>query len=403
MDAALHEILDRALFAGGSQLRRGELVSADAEGNRLLAELLTANYLARAPQNRYSVTEEGRLAWEAEAPEERRRQWREYKANELQRTLAECLQVVEQQAQREKALTAAQRRKYAAPLALALERKLIAPDEKEHRYHLRPAGKELLLAQLPPRVQLQELQRLHQELYDRWRAAQQSLQDQFDRYQEQAGASRRTAEQLSARVEQARAEYAESLRQLQLQAEVLEAAQHLEESIVRAGQNALQAVQQASAHGEQLADQVRRQLLQQQVEQEDFRHVFQNRLAVVRGEITPGDSKSAVDITSSLNPEVPETAVWAATLQAYERLRREREPVKLPELTDAVLLAVYGLTDEALDQFLLHWEQQGKLQLLPLADTAEDRAAEGIPSSRGLLFFVQLTPAAAADPAAAGG
>jgi hypothetical protein len=101
---------------------------------------------------------------------------------------------------------------------------------------------------------------------------------------------------------------------------------------------------------------------------------------------------------------VPEAEVWAATLQAYERLRQEHDPVKLPELTDAVLLQVYGLTDEALDQFLLHWEQEGKLQLVPLADVSrEDRSAEGIPSSRGLLFYVQLAPDAVAASATPGG
>jgi hypothetical protein len=87
--------------------------------------------------------------------------------------------------------------------------------------------------------------------------------------------------------------------------------------------------------------------------------------------------------------------VWDATHRAYDHLRRETIRiggiVKVPELTDAVQKAVPGLTPAAFHDLLQKWQQEDRLTLQLCNDPRlEPRAAEGIQSPRGLLFYVQM-------------
>jgi len=91
----------------------------------------------------------------------------------------------------------------------------------------------------------------------------------------------------------------------------------------------------------------------------------------------------------------PEQEIWDATREVHAKLReatlRLGGIVKFPELSDAVVSTVPGLTPKQFQAQLLKWHADGRLVLQVCNDRyLEPRADEGIESPRGLLFYVHL-------------
>ena len=67
------------------------------------------------------------------------------------------------------------------------------------------------------------------------------------------------------------------------------------------------------------------------------------------------------------------------------------ELIKVPNLTDRVRAEVPGVTAARFHDLLRLWQSEDRLVLQVCNDPhVEPRSAEGIPSSRGLLFYVEM-------------
>src|SRR5262245_59406987 len=104
MDDVLFSALDRMVEAGGQKLAKAVVVGglATKPANALLAELEKHQYV-RKDGSKFSLTDEGRRAWEQRAGEARKRERRD-------RAVAAFLEAV--RGQSGKALTAAQKKQF---------------------------------------------------------------------------------------------------------------------------------------------------------------------------------------------------------------------------------------------------------------------------------------------------
>jgi hypothetical protein len=109
------------------------------------------------------------------------------------------------------------------------------------------------------------------------------------------------------------------------------------------------------------------------------------------------------DTLTSAPPPPDESYLWRVTYSAYEKILaespRQRGPVQIPQLTDAVRFSFPTMTPVEFHAFLQEWRREDKLKLQPCPEPCpEPRAEEGIPTDDGLLFYVTLTAPLDAPP-----
>jgi hypothetical protein len=145
-----------------------------------------------------------------------------------------------------------------------------------------------------------------------------------------------------------------------------------------------QNVEAEAARLQEREEKLQQALARQREELEEFRKEFDSRLKDLGG-------RTSAEPATAPAAEVLEGFAWEATKSAHADLRGRGIPVKLPELSDEVIKHVPGLSPERFRELLQRWQDADRLVLQRCSDpTVEPRATEGIRSTRGLLFYVQM-------------
>jgi DNA-binding MarR family transcriptional regulator len=394
MGLTVFQVLDKAIEAGGTNLAGKDIAGTAKAAASLLDEMSSSGLLdksaGRSPK--YTVTPKGREAWEREAPEDRRRQVERQEKERRRQAMADFLAAVEKK--QGKALTRTELPRFPVSVRQeACDRKLVEPGAKENSYRLLPAGEEMLLAGRPVEEQLQTLRHLHQKLAAQWRAAQQRLGHDLQEAGSQALQS--AGDQLAERGTAACRAFDAALAELGGLGVVAEAARQLRAEVESASQQAQQAVEAEKARLADLESRLKQEATQQRDELGSFERRVEERLAEVARSLEAAKQGGPEPLPAQRNGPPSDAAAWEAARAAHERLRQESLRiggiVKVPDLSDAVTRAIPELTPAAFHDLLRKWQQDDKLTLQLCNDPRlEPRAAEGIQSPRGLLFYVQM-------------
>jgi hypothetical protein len=392
------QALDKAIEAGSTNLVGKDIAPSRKGPSPVLDELCTAGFLSKTGGKtpKYSVTPSGRAAWEREAPPDRRRQVQEREQERQRKALPEFLALVGQKPG--KPLTRTELALFPDPLRQdACGRKLVESGTKANTYRLLPAGEDVLQAEQPIEQQVQRLRQQQQQTVAQWRTAQQRLRQEVEGFAGRGGVAVQAAvADLGERSRQAAQAFEAALAELGAFAGLLAAARQLREGVETACQGALRRVEAENGRLAELEARLRQGAEQQREQLEAFERRVGERLDDLARRPARGTTSSAEPPTpQSGGGAPPDDAVWQATRRAHERLREETLRiggiVKVPDLTDAVVKSAPSLTPPTFHDLLRRWQQEDRLTLQLCNDPRlEPRAAEGIQSPRGLLFYVQM-------------
>ncbi len=262
----------------------------------------------------------------------------------------------------------------------AQTRKLVEPAAKANSYRLLLAGEDMLRREEPLEQQLERLRESHLQLVAHWRSVHQHIEEELTGLDGGAGDSVRTARsELQVRGEQVGHEFDTLLAELTAFPRLLSAARSLQ------------------AEQRRLTEQ-RQPLLQKLQEQREQLEAFERRMEERFHEwslATRTVVESALQTHPAPRSTLDDASVWEATRRAADALKQETFRlggiVKVPELTDAVRRSFSDLTPEVFHNLLKKWQGEDRLTLQLCNDPRlEPRAAEGIATPRGLLFYVQV-------------
>jgi predicted transcriptional regulator len=396
VEETLFAAMDRMIEAGGQKIGKAA-VTGDLKGkpaSNLIEDLQKRGYV-RKDGSKFTLTDEGRRAWEGQASEERKREVAD-------RPIAAFLAVVQKQGG--KALTAKQQQPFGEGLIHRVQADGLVIEEGANKYRLSPKGEEFLQAREPIESQLARLRTNVQELLK----APQRLLERLARDSEKLsdGAEVRSAfaearSTIHQEVARSQAEFERSLEGLQAFAGLIEAGQAFKKALPAAVSGVLARidaeagrVQKLETELRQTADQIREQLEQARQEMERRAAAVEEK---VRGEKKPAAAAGSTPVPSSTSATAPasDEAVWQATRRAYEQMEQQfkmtSELIKVPNLTDLVRKEISTLTPTQFHDLLQRWQGEDRLVLQVCNDPHfEPRSVEGIPSSRGLLFYVEM-------------
>ncbi len=395
MDDNFFASLDRIVEAGGQKLAKGIVIGdlAKKAAVALLADLEAHNYI-RKDGNKYSITDEGRRAWEGKAPAARKRELAD-------RVVAKFLAVVKQTT---KALGKPQQKLFEAAFIQQVEADELVVGTGANKYKLTPRGEAFLQDREPLEAQLKRLQTAAHDLLK----APQSLLHNIVKEAEQlaeggairaAFAEARTA--IQEEVTRAQKAFEHSLNGLQAFASLIAAAQTLKKELPAAVAGALERIDATAERVEKLETELRQTTDHFKEQLDQARHEMERRAAAVEAKAQAERTSASVGETTSeptraraAEPPTDEV-VWQATRRAYEHLEQQfkmtSELIKVPNLTDIACAEVPGLTAARFHDLLQRWQREDRLVLQVCNDPHfEPRAAEGIHSSRGLLFYVEM-------------
>jgi hypothetical protein len=214
-----------------------------------------------------------------------------------------------------------------------------------------------------------------------------------------AFAEARTA--IQGEVARAQGEFERSLDGLQAFAGLIAAAQAFKQGLPSAVARALERIDAETERVRKLETELRQTADQFREQLQQARQQMEQRAAAVeekaRAEQKPMAAAGSTTVPPSVAAAEPpsDEAVWQATLRGYERLEQQfkltSELIKVPNLTDRVRAEVPGLSTTRFHDLLQRWQREDRLVLQVCNDPHfETRSAEGIPSSRGLLFYVEM-------------
>jgi hypothetical protein len=389
----IFEALDKAIEAGGTALASKDIVGSAKGANVLVDEMCSSGLLEKtaAKSPKYTVTAKGRETWERDASEDRRLQLQQREQVQRHQALAEFLAVVAKK--QGKALTKSELPRFPdAVRQEACDRKLVGAGDKESSYCLLADGEEFLLTQRPVEQQLEELRHLHREMTTKLRAVHGRLGQELDGSGGQA--LQAAAEHLAQRGADAIRAFDSALAALGSLAGIADAVRQVRTEIESASRQAHQVVIAERSRLAEIEARLREETSRQQEQLESFERRTEARLADIARKLESAGS-SVVKPPAERGGTPPEAVVWQAVRASHERLRQENLRiggiVKVPDLTDAVLRTVEGISATALHELLKKWQQEDKLTLQLCNDPRlEPRAAEGINSPRGLLFYIQM-------------
>jgi hypothetical protein len=395
VDDKLFAALDRMVEVGGQKLARPVVVGdlAKKAADALLTDLAAHKYIHKEG-TKFTITDEGRHAWESRASEARKRELAD-------RAVAKFLAVVDKQ--KGKALTRTQQQQFEEAFVKRVQADELVVEAGANKYHLSPKGEAFLQAQGPLDEQLKRLRSIAQDLLKAPQALLQRLARDTEQLAEEGpirSAFREAREAIQGEVVRAQTEFERSLDGLQAFASLTAAAQTLKKALPAAVSGALQRidveverVQKLEADLRQTANEIREQV-------EQARQQMEQRAAAVeekaRSEKKPASPDGATPVPSSPMAVGPsDEAVWQAMRRAYEQLEQQfkltSELIKVPNLTDRVRAEMPGLTAARFHELLQRWQREDRLVLQVCNDPHfEPRSADGIPSSRGLLFYVEM-------------
>ena len=394
MGLTVLQALDKAIDAGDAGIGAKD-IGVTGKGPNILDELCSSGFLSKGKGKspKYTITPEGRAAWERDASPERRQQVKHVEQQEKHKVLIEFLTVV--QGKPGAALSKGDLSRFPDSLRQdACDRRLVEPGTKKNTYQILAEGDELLLAAQPPEQQIQRLRELHQQTVGKWKAVNQRLGQELETLGD--GDVRAAAVELANRGLHAYRAFDEALAEMGAFAGLVTITQRLKASIETAG---TEAGRRLGGEKERLAD-LEQRLRQNAEQQRQDLEEFERRLMHRLDDIAKQMAAVAVNaVPPHPKPDVPsapsEAAVWETARRAYEELKKETFRiggiVKVPDLTDRVRVDFADLTPAAIHEMLQKWQQADRLTLQLCNDPRlEPRAAEGIRSPRGLLFYVQM-------------
>lgn len=389
----LFQALDRTVESGNTPLTGKDIAGTGKSATTLLEEMCTSGLLDKtaAKSPKYTLTAKGRETWEREASAERRREVAKREDAARLQALTDLLAAVEKK--KGKILTKSDLQKIPPHLLhAACDQKLVGIGPRENSYVLLPAGEEMLLATQPFERQLERLRQLHQEITSRWRAAEQRMGQDMDNSEENT--LRSAAQRLVERGRTSLQELDSAMSQVGGIVEIAEVVRQVRTQVETDSRQAQQAIVAESERLAALEAQLREEASQLREQMASFERQAEARLAEMATKL-----ESASPVAVAPPPEqskVPaEEVAWQAVRTAHEQLRQENLRVggivKIPELTDAVVKGVEGLSTSQVHELLQRWQQEDKLTLQLCNDPRlEPRASEGIDTSRGLLFYVHM-------------
>jgi hypothetical protein len=236
------QVLDKAVEAGGSNLAGKAIAGAGKGASAILNELCASGFLRTTPGQsvKYSITPEGRAVWEKEAPPERRKQVQEREGQQARKKLVEFLTLVRQKG--DKALSKTDVDRFSAAFRQdACDRGLVEPGPRTNTYRLLPAGGEMLREEQPLDQQFKDLRQLHQQTVAHWRATQQSLKRELEGVGGQASHALQAASaHLSEQAQQSHRAFEQALTELGAFPVLLNAARQVRADVDAACREALQ-------------------------------------------------------------------------------------------------------------------------------------------------------------------
>jgi hypothetical protein len=391
----LFAALDRMVENGGQKVAKGAVVGdlAKKAADALLADLSAHKYI-RKDGNKFTLTDEGRYAWESRASESRKQELTD-------RAVAEFLAVVVKV--NAKALTAKQRQQFDEGFIKRVQAEGLVVGAGANKYKLSPKGEEFLQAR-ELEEQLKRLRTAAQGLLKEPQALLAGLAKDTEQLAE-GGAIRSAFAEARAAIQEevarAQAGLERSLEGLQAFGSLLRVAQTLEKELPRAVSGALERidaeaeqVRKLEAELRQRADQFREQMEQSREQMERWAAAVEERTRAERQSAGARGPAPAPSSAPAAEPP-PDEVIWKATRRAYEQLEQRfkltAELIKVPDLNDSVHAEVPELTVARFHDLLQRWQREDRLVLQVCNDPhVEPRSAEGIPSSRGLLFYVEM-------------
>lgn len=380
MEAALLEILDKAVSEGGENVTKTKLVGKSKEGLTQLEELCEKNYLVsdgkRSPK--FTLTQSGREQWAEHTPPERVEEVQEQERRQQEQELLALLNLIETKTTSGKAFTAAETRKLQQRLDESLELKYVAKGEKKNTYELLPSG---MLFRF--QVQLRDLHRPWEEFQRQHSGSNDpnGEQDPLDAFRSE----------LWDKVESARKAYDEAIESVSAFSGLANAVQKLKEATV--GE-----VKEQIAGAESV--------LQQLLEIEEKRLEIAHRIEELSTQLLEPPMQEPVHEPVQEPPQTfstPETEflekseqwnaedVWELTKQRHDEVTRTGALVKIPEMTDYVLEKVAGVSKKEFHDLLLKWHNEERLILQICNDPPEEpRSSEGFDAGWGLLLYIEI-------------
>jgi hypothetical protein len=396
VDDRLFAALDRMIEAGDQKLAKA-VAAGDLKGkpaDALLADLDKHGYI-RKDGSKFTITDAGRQAWASRASEDRKQELAD-------RVMAEFLAVVVKQSG--KGLTPKQKQPFDEAFIRRVQADGLVIETGTNKYKLSPKGEEFLKAREPLDQQLTRLRSATQDLLKAPQTLLQRLAKDSEKLAEGAEVRSAFAEARSAiqqEVARAQAEFERSLDGLQVFASLITAGQTFKKSLPAAVSGALQRIDAEAERVKNLETELRQTTEGFRKELAQARQEMERRAAAVEEKArTEKKLAGAVVITPtpSSAPAAPppsDEAIWQATRRAYAQLEQQfkltSELIKVPNLTDIVRKEIPGLTVAQLHDLLQRWQREDRLVLQVCNDPhVEPRSAEGIPSSRGLLLYVEM-------------
>ncbi len=388
MDEIMFAAIDRMIESGGQNLARAVVIGklAKKPADTLLAEL-EKNGFIRKEGSKFSLTGEGRRAWDGQAGEDRKRELAD-------RPIAAFLAAVQKQGG--KALTATQKRQFSDEIVQRVKAEGLVVEAGANKYKLSANGE----AFLKTRELEEHLKQLRTNVQHLFQAPHDLLQQiaQDTANLAQGGAARSAIAEARSAIEgevaRAKATFERSLQGIQAIAGLGAVAQTLEKSLPAALAGALERIDVEAERMKQRQADLRQTAEEFWKDLEQARQEIDRRMAAV-DEKAQAAKKPVDPVVSTPAPVPSDDVVWQATRRAYEQLEQQfkltSELIKVPRLTDLVRGEFPALTPAHFHDLLQRWQREDRLVLQVCNDPHfEPRSSEGIPSPRGLLFYIDM-------------
>ncbi len=381
MDPTQFAALDKLIDAQDGGLTGSATTGKRKGSDQILSDLEQQGWIEKRGK-KYVRTPAGRTAWEQHAPADRRAAIEQRAEEAKAHRRLELLRAIAKK--NGKAFTPTEARKLDTDLCRELCDQQFIKNVGDNKFVLLPNGKAILLAEEPIATQIERVQSAFQQTHLLCDAARQRLERDLAGLPNVPSMNELVAG-LRGKMDAATTAFESAITELCLTAGLAHATHQLKDAILTARSEVEQSLERAQ-QGEQ---EIRDTASKIQGQMDDFRHEFASRIAALSNP-TPTPATVVAPTTHS------DQAVWDATLAAHSRLREQTLRlggiVKVPELSDAVASAVPNLTPQEFRTLLTKWHGEGRLVLQVCNDRPlEPRAAEGIESPRGLLFYVHMS------------
>lgn len=396
MDDTLFAALDRMIEAGGQKIAKGALIGSLAKkpADGLLADLQKQGYIQK-DGSKFTLTEEGRRAWKNKASEARKLEVEEI-------AVTACLATMDKM--KAKPLTAKPGQPFDEGIIQRVVAEAMVIDAGANKYRLSPKGEEFLKAREPLEQQLERLRTASEDLLKRPQVLLQRLARDAEQLAEGEAVRSAFAEaraEIQEKVASAQTEFERALDGLQAFGSLIAAGQAFKKTLPAAVSGVLERMDAEAGRVQKLGEELRQTANQFRKELEQARQQMDQRAAAVEEKARAekktahaGGTLPAPSRPAAAEP-APDEVIWQALRQAYEQLEQQlkltTELIKVPNLMDKVRAQVPGLTVARFHDLLQHWQRADRLVLQVCNNPhAEPRSAEGIQSSRGLLFYVEM-------------